>query len=70
MSQAQSMSGSRLRSAAAAGTSISIVTLGLTLSVFFAITYLICIAGYLLVPGLPVQHASLSIFLPGFELLS
>ena len=31
---------------------------------------MICIAGYLLLPGFPVQHASLSIFLPGFELLS
>ena len=31
---------------------------------------MICIAGYLLVPGFPVQHAALSIFLPGFELLS
>jgi hypothetical protein len=70
MSQAQSVSGSRPRSAAAAGTWISIVTLGLALSVFFAITYVICIAGYLLLPGLPVQHASLSVFLPGFELLS
>ena len=31
---------------------------------------MICIAGYLLLPGFPVQHAALSIFLPGFELLS
>jgi hypothetical protein len=52
-----------------AGT-IPIVTLGLSLSLFFLISYLICIAGYLLFPGLPVQHAALSIFLPGFELLS
>ena len=46
------------------------MTLGLSLSLFFVISYLICIAGYLLLPGLPVQHAALSIFLPGFELLS
>lgn len=70
MSRVQSVAGFRPRPAAAAGSSISIVTLGLALSMFFAITYLICIAGYFLLPGLPVQHASLSIFLPGFELLS
>jgi hypothetical protein len=51
-------------------TSIRVVTLGLSLSVFFVISYMICIAGYLLLPGFPVQHAALSIFLPGFELLS
>jgi len=49
---------------------IPIVTLGLSLSLFFVISYVICIAGYLWVPGFPVQHAALSIFLPGFELLS
>ena len=49
---------------------LSVVRLGLSLSTFFAISYVICILGYLLMPGFPVQHASLSIFLPGFELLS
>ena len=63
MSQMQSVSGSRPRSDASDGTSISIVTLGLSLSLFFVISYVICIAGYLLLPGLPVQHAALSIFL-------
>ena len=38
---------------------ISIVTLGLSLSLFFVISFVICIAGYLLAPGFPVQHASL-----------
>jgi hypothetical protein len=46
------------------------VTLGLSLSLFFVISYVICILGYLSLPGFPVQHAALSIFLPGFELLS
>ena len=46
------------------------MTLGLSLSLFFLISYLICIAGYLLLPGFPLQHSALSIFLPGFELLS
>ena len=70
MSHMQSVSGSRPRSDAIGGTSVSIVTLGLSLSVFFAITYVICIVGYLVAPGFPVQHAALSIFLPGFELLT
>jgi len=70
MSQTQSVSGSRPQSDAGEGTSVSIVTLGLSLSVFFAISYVICIIGYLVAPGFPVQHAALSIFLPGFELLT
>jgi uncharacterized protein DUF5676 len=70
MSQMQSVSGSRPQSDAGEGTSVSIVTLGLSLSVFFAISYVICIIGYLVAPGFPVQHAALSIFLPGFALLT
>ena len=72
MSQMQSVSGARpgVRSDASEVGSIPIVTLGLSLSLFFVISYVICIAGYLLLPGLPVQHAALSIFLPGFELVS
>ena len=72
MSQTQSMSAPQLvvRSNTGGAASIRIVTLGLSLSVFFVISYMICIAGYLLLPGFPVQHAALSIFLPGFELLS
>jgi hypothetical protein len=50
--------------------SLNVVRLGLSLSTFFVISYVICIVGYLLLPGFPVQHAALSIFLPGFELLS
>ena len=49
---------------------IPIVTFGLALSGFFAVSYIICILGYLLVPGLPVQHQFLAIFLPGFTLLT
>jgi hypothetical protein len=70
MSQMQSVSGSRPRSDAVTVNSISIITLGLSLSVFFVISFVICIVGYLVFPGFPVQHAALSIFLPGFELLS
>ena len=35
---------------------IPIVTLGLSLSLFFVISYVIYIAGYLLLPGFPLQH--------------
>ena len=72
MSQMQSMAGARPGAQSGVGHAgtIRIVTLGLCLSLFFVISYLICIAGYLLFPGFPVQHSALSIFLPGFELLS
>ena len=72
MSQMQSMAGPRpgAQSDVSRVGAIPIVTLGLSLSLFFVISYVICIAGYLLVPGFPVQHAALSIILPGFELLS
>lgn len=49
---------------------ISILTLGWALSAFFIVSYTICILGYLLLPGLPVKHEFLAIFLPGFTLLS
>ena len=49
---------------------ISIITLGQALSAFFILSYMICILGYLLLPGMPVEHESLAIFLPGFTLLS
>jgi uncharacterized protein DUF5676 len=49
---------------------IPIVTFGLALSSFFALFYLICIFGYLALPGLPIKHDALAIFLPGFSLLS
>ena len=72
MSQMQSMAGLRPGAQSDIGQAgaIPIVTFGLSLSLFFVISYVICIAGYLWVPGFPVQHAALSIFLPGFELLS
>ena len=72
MSQMQSMAGARSGSKSDVGQAgaIPIVTLGLSLSLFFVVSYVICIAGYLLMPGFPVQHAALAIFLPGFELLS
>jgi hypothetical protein len=49
---------------------IGVVALGLGLSTFLAISYVVCVLGYLLLPGLPIAHAGLGIFLPGFTLLS
>jgi hypothetical protein len=47
----------------------SIVVVGFSLSLFLVISYVICLIGYLVFPGLPIAHAALSIFLPGFKLL-
>jgi hypothetical protein len=49
---------------------VPVVALGMSLSAFFAISYVICILGYLLVPDLPIAHTTLTDFLPGFTLLS
>jgi 2TM family of unknown function (DUF5676) len=49
---------------------IPIKVLGSALSSFFAISFTICILDYLIWQNSPVQHGALSIFLPGFTLLS
>src|ERR1044071_9883988 len=49
---------------------IPIIALGQALGAFFIVSYTICILGYLLFPGFPVQHESLAIFLPGYTLLN
>lgn len=49
---------------------VRIRVLGLSLSIFFAISFVLCVLSYLLFPGLPTIHAPLSLILPGFELLS
>lgn len=49
---------------------IPVVVLGISLSAFLAVSYVLCLIGYLLFPGLPIEHAALGIFLPGFTLLS
>jgi hypothetical protein len=47
-----------------------VLALGMALSLFLAISYVLCVIGYLAFPSLPIDHAALAIFLPGFELLS
>ena len=49
---------------------ISVFVLGLSLSLFLTISYVLCIIGFLILPGLPIEHSALAIFLPGFALLS
>ena len=49
---------------------ISVFVLGLSLSLFLTISYVFCVIGYLVLPGLPIEHSALSIFLPGFALLN
>jgi hypothetical protein len=47
-----------------------VLALGLSLGLFFAITYTLCILYYLWFPDQFLNHAVLSLFLPGFKLLS
>jgi hypothetical protein len=49
---------------------IPVLALGMGLSLFLVISYVLCVLGYLFVPDLPIAHSALSIFLPGFILLS
>lgn len=49
---------------------IPVLALGMSVSVFLVVSYVLCVIGYLLFPGLPIDHAALAIFLPGFKLLS
>lgn len=49
---------------------IPVFALGMSLSLFLVVSYVLCVIGYLLFPALPIDHAALAIFLPGFELLS
>src|SRR5215471_7178879 len=70
MTQVQSTFAARAPSDERKMSSLSIKRLGLSLGTFFAISYVICILGYLLMPDFPVRHEALSIFLPGFKLLS
>ena len=49
---------------------VSVRALGLSLSVFFGISFLLCVLGFYLLPELPVAHGALSIILPGFQFQS
>lgn len=49
---------------------IPVIGFGLALSSFLLLSFVLCVAGYLIAPGLPITHSALSLFLPGFQLLS
>ena len=49
---------------------IPVFAFGMALSLFLVISYMFCVLGYLLLPSLPINHAALTIFLPGFVLLT
>lgn len=48
---------------------IPIVALGLSLGFFFVVSYVACILLYLVLPNAILNHAVLTLFLPGFQLL-
>ena len=49
---------------------IPVIALGMGSSLTLAITYLICVLGFLFFPSVPIEHSALATFLPGFTLLS
>ena len=49
---------------------IPVVPLGMALGLFLVISYLACIALYLIAPEMASGHAVLVLFLPGFKLLN
>lgn len=49
---------------------IPVLALGMGLGLFLAISYVLCVLGYLVLPALQIAHSALAIFLPGFTLLS
>ena len=49
---------------------IPVIALGMGLSLFLALSYILCILAYVFVPGVPITHSALTLFLPGFTLLS
>ena len=49
---------------------IPVVALGMGMSLFLALSYILCVLAYLFVPGVPISHSALMLFLPGFTLLS
>ncbi len=55
---------------AGAPRSIPVVALGLALSLFFALSFGLCVLSYLVAPAWPISHAMLAMMLPGFVLLS
>lgn len=62
--------GDGTRRLAQAANLIPVFALGMALSASLAITYVLCVLGYLFFPSVPIEHSALATFLPGFTLLS
>jgi hypothetical protein len=69
VSQAQVRSDTRRRGAGRFN-ALPLIAFGLSLSLFFTLSFVLCVLGYLLYPSLPIAHGALSIILPGFQLNS
>lgn len=50
-----------------AGARLAIGIVGMSLCAFLIITFAVCVAGYILLPSVPITHAALSLFLPNFS---
>ena len=64
---------SRFMSVRAAGSPahfIPVIALGMGLSLFLALSFILCIVAYLWIPVVPIEHSALALFLPGFKLLT
>ncbi len=42
----------------------------ISLGSFLALSFVLCVAGGLILPGLPIQHSALQVLLPGFVWIS
>ncbi len=49
---------------------VPVIPLGLSLGAFFVISYALCVLFYLVFPQAVLNHAVLTLFLPGFKLLT
>ena len=53
----------------ASSSRLSVSTVGISLTAFFVLSYVLCILGAVLFPGM-IVHRMLEFLLPGFELLT
>lgn len=49
---------------------IPVIALGMGLSLFLVLSFTLCVVAYLWIPGVPIEHSALALFLPGFKLLT
>ena len=49
---------------------IPVLALGMGLSLFLVISYVLCVLAYLYFPSVPIEHSALALVLPGFTLLT